>query len=179
MRRLNNIIERISHTLLITCGILTMLMGFAVTYGVFMRYVFRAPEPYTYEISAILLLLVGVLAFAGVEMLDRNVRNDLIFSRFPGLVKSVALNIVFPVLALLVVAIFTWKSMDNALYSLRIGQISASSWAIPLAPIKFVIPVGYTLLCLILIGKLIRGLASLKGMKSRDGIDEPGIPGTL
>jgi TRAP-type mannitol/chloroaromatic compound transport system permease small subunit len=108
------------------------------------------------------LLLCGILAVAGVERLDRNVRNDLISSRFPQRMEVIALKIIFPFLALLFVAVLMWKSVGNALYALRIGQISASPWAVPLAPIKFVIPAGYLLLCLVLIGKFIRGFASLK-----------------
>jgi len=132
-------------------------MGFAITYGVVMRYAFHAPEPYSYEFSAMFLLFSGVLAVAGVERLDRNVRNDLISTRYPPLIKVIVLSIIFPLLALLFVGILTWKSVGNALYALQIGQISASPWAVPLAPIKFVIPFGYILLCLILIGKFIQG----------------------
>lgn len=162
LQKLNYYLERTSHGLLLFSGVLILLMGCAVTFGVVMRYAFHAPEPYTYELSAMFLLLCGILAVAGVERLDRNVRNDLISSRFPQRMEVIALKIIFPFLALLFVAVLMWKSVGNALYALRIGQISASPWAVPLAPIKFVIPAGYLLLCLVLIGKFIRGFASLK-----------------
>jgi TRAP-type mannitol/chloroaromatic compound transport system permease small subunit len=162
---------RVSHILLLFSGVLILLMGFAVTFGVVMRYAFHAPEPYTYELSAMFLLFGGVLAVAGVERLDRNVRNDLISSRFPERMKLIALRVIFPFLALLFVAILAWKSLGNALYALQIGQISASPWAVPLAPIKFVIPAAYFLLCLVLIGKFIQGLAQLKGRNNQDRIE--------
>jgi TRAP-type mannitol/chloroaromatic compound transport system permease small subunit len=162
MQKLDHILGRASHILLIFSGILILLMGFAVTFGVVMRYAFHAPEPYTYELSAMFLLFCGVLAVAGVERLDRNVRNDLISSRFPRRMKVIALSVFFPLLALIFVAVLAWKSLGNASYALQIGQITASSWAVPLAPIKFVIPAAYFLLCLILIGKFIQGLALLK-----------------
>ena len=179
MLKLDNILGHISHFLLIFSGVLILLMGFAITFGVTMRYAFKAPEPYTYEISAMCLLFSGVLAVAGVERLDRNVRNDLISSHFNWLMKVVVLNIIFPLLALFFVIILAWKSVGNAIYALQIGQISASAWAVPLAPIKFIIPVGYFLLCLVLIGKFIQGITLYKGRKSRDKIKQTDITDKL
>ena len=172
MQKLDNILGRISHILLIFCGILILLMGFAITFGVTMRYAFKAPEPYTYEISAMFLLFSGVLAVAGVERLDRNVRNDLISSHFNRLTKVVVLNIIFPLLALFFVTILAWKSVGNAMYALQIGQISASAWGVPLAPIKFVIPAGYFLLCFVLISKFIQGIALLKGRNNQENLEQ-------
>ena len=154
-------------------------MGFAITYGVVLRYAFHAPEPYSYEFSAMFLLFSGVLAVAGVERLDRNVRNDLISARYPRLIKVIVLSIIFPLLALIFVAILTWKSVGNAVYALEIGQISASPWAVPLAPIKFIIPCGYILLCLILIGKFVKGFNLLKETEIREGKNKHDVPGTL
>jgi len=167
VHKLESLIDRASHFLLILSGILVLLMAWVVTYGVVKRYAFHAPDPYTYEISTMFLLFCGVLAVAAVENLDRHVRNDMLSSRFPKGVQLVLLRIIFPFFALIFVALLTWKSVGNALYALQIGQVSASPWAVPLAPIKFVIPIGYGLLCLILTGKFCRGLAQLKGGKNR------------
>jgi TRAP-type mannitol/chloroaromatic compound transport system permease small subunit len=81
------------------------------------------------------------------------------------------LRIIFPLLALIFVVLLTWKSISNALYALQIGQVSASPWAVPLAPIKFVIPIGYGLLCLVLVGKFCQGLAQIKASKNRGRIE--------
>lgn len=161
-RKLEILIDRASHFLLVLSGILVLLMAWIVTYGVVKRYAFHAPDPYTYELSTMFLLFCGVLAVAAVESLDRHVRNDILSSRFLERVQIVLLRIVFPFMALIFVVLLTWKSAGNALYALRIGQVSASPWAVPLAPIKFVIPVGYGLLCLVLIGKFCHGIAALK-----------------
>jgi len=168
MQKLDHAIGRTSHLLMVFSGVLVLLMAWVVTFGAVMRYAFRAPEPYTYELSAMLLLFCGVLAVAGVERIDRHVRNDLIASRFPQRMRHIVLRTIFPLLALIFCAVLTWKSLGNALYALQIGQVSASPWAVSLAPIKFVIPLGYTLLCLVLIGKFCQGLALLKGSKERD-----------
>lgn len=168
MQRLDHWIDRASHLLMLVSGILILLMAWVETYGVVKRYVFHAPDPFAYELSTMFLLFCGVLAVAGVERLDRHVRNDMLASRFPQRMKVIVLNTIFPLLALVFCAVLTWKSVGNALYALQIGQVSQSPWALPLAPIKMVIPLGYTLLCLVLIGKFCQGIALLKGSKSQN-----------
>ena len=167
MQKLDHWIGRASHTLMLLSGILILLMAWIETYGVVKRYVFHDPDPAAYELSTMFLLFCGVLAVAGVERLDRHVRNDLVASRFPETMKVIVIKVIFPLLALIFCVVLTWKSMGNALYSLEIGQVSKTSWALPLAPIKFVIPLGYTLLCLVLVSKFCHGVALLKGSKEQ------------
>ena len=166
IRKLDHWIGRISHLLMLLSGILILLMAWVESYGVVKRYVFHDPDPAAYELSTMFLLFCGVLAVAGVERLDRHVRNDMLASRFPPRVKLILLNTIFPLMALIFCIVLTWKSVGNALYALEIGQVSKTSWALPLAPIKFVIPLGYTLLCLVLLSKFCRGINMLKGAKA-------------
>lgn len=168
IRKLDHWIGRASLSLMLVSGIMVLLMAWGETYGVVKRYAFHAPDPFAYELSTMFLLFSGVLAVAGVEWLDRHVRNDIVASRFPPRLKVIVLNTIFPLLALIFCALLTWKSLGNALYALEIGQVSQSPWALPLAPIKFVIPLGYTLLCLVLIGKFVKGVARLRGGKEPD-----------
>jgi TRAP-type mannitol/chloroaromatic compound transport system permease small subunit len=148
-------------------------MAFLSTFGVIMRHAFD-PEPYSYEFSSMFLLFSGVLAVAGVELLDQHVRNDLLASRFPLMMKIIVINIIAPILALTFCTVLTWKSLDNALYALDIGQTSQSTWRIPLAPIKFMIPFGFTLLGLILISKLVKGINLLRGINSTQETTDTG-----
>jgi TRAP-type mannitol/chloroaromatic compound transport system permease small subunit len=160
IQKVNNVIGHVSHFFLAFSGILVLLMAWVVTYGVVKRYAFNAPDPYSYEISTMLLLFCGVLAVAGVEKMDRHVRNDILISRFPAKVRKLVLGAVIPFLALFFSLLLTWKSWEDALYALRINQESISSWAVPLAPIKFVIPAGYALLSIVLICKICISLAT-------------------
>jgi TRAP-type mannitol/chloroaromatic compound transport system permease small subunit len=171
MQKVDHVIERASLFLMLVSGIMILLMAWGETYGVVKRYVFHAPDPFAYELSTMFLLFCGVLAVAGVERLDRHVRNDLVASRFPQSMRIIALRVIFPLLALIFVAVLNWKSLGDALYALEIGKVSQSTWRLPLAPVKFVIPLGYTLLCLVLIGKFCQGLALLKGGKDRNQIE--------
>lgn len=172
MQKLDHWIGRVSLFLMLVSGIMILLMAWGETYGVVKRYVFHAPDPFAYELSTMFLLFCGVLAVAGVERLDRHVRNDLVASRFPQRMRVIVLRTIFPVLALIFCVVLTWKSLGNALYALQIGQVTQSTWALPLAPIKFVIPLGYTLLCLVLIGKFCQGIALLRGGKEPDRTEQ-------
>jgi TRAP-type mannitol/chloroaromatic compound transport system permease small subunit len=164
IRKIDDGIGRISQWLMLGSGILILLMAWIESYGVVKRYIFHNPDPAAYELSTMFLLFCGVLAVAGVERLDRHVRNDLIASRFPERVKIIVIQTIFPLMALIFCVVLTWKSVDNALYALDIGQTTKTSWALPLAPIKFVIPFGYTLLCLVLVSKLCRGINNIVNM---------------
>ena len=171
VQKLDHWLGRTSLFLMLLSGIMILLMAWGETYGVVKRYAFHAPDPFAYELSTMLLLFCGVLAVAGVERLDRHDRNDLVASRFPQSMKFIALRVIFPLLALLFVAVLTWKSLGDAMYALDIGKVSQSTWRLPLAPVKFVIPFGYILLCLVLIGKFCQGIALLRGSKYRDQIE--------
>jgi len=173
MRKLDHWMNYITNFLLLFSGVLILLMAWLQSYGVVKRYIFHSPDPFAYEFSTMFLLFCGVLAVAGVEKLNQHVRNDLIASRFPFKMKVILINTIFPVLALVFCAVLTWKSLDNALYALKIGQVSQSPWALPLAPIKLVIPAGYILLCIVLIGKFLEGISLLRKGQDPDAAGEP------
>jgi TRAP-type mannitol/chloroaromatic compound transport system permease small subunit len=172
VKKLNEWLGGISQFLILVSGLMIMTMSFAQTYGVVKRYVFHAPDPFAYELSTMFLLFCGVLAVAGVEWLDRNVRNDIVSSRFPSTVRVIVINTVFPLLALVFCAVLTWKSLDNAIYALQIGQVTQSTWALPLAPIKLVIPFGYILLCLVLVAKIAKGIVLIRNPKKHDQLTQ-------
>jgi TRAP-type mannitol/chloroaromatic compound transport system permease small subunit len=171
MQKLDHWMGRITNSLLLLCGILILIMAWLQTYGVVKRYAFNSPDPLAYELSTMFLLFSGVLAVAGVEKLNQHVRNDLVASRFPARMKAIVISTIFPILALIFCGVLVWKSLDNAIYALQIGQVSQSPWAVPLAPIKLIIPFGYTLLCLVLIGKFIQGVALIRGSKNSNQIE--------
>jgi TRAP-type mannitol/chloroaromatic compound transport system permease small subunit len=152
------IIERLSRFFLILAGILTLFMVFTATYGVFRRYFLNSPEPYSYELSTMFLLFTFVLAVACVERYDRHIRVDFVSSRVPKTVEFIILNILAPIAGLFVAVMFTWKGFDVAFYSHQIGEVSSSTWAVPLFPVKIIVPIGYGMLVLVLLSKLYFGI---------------------
>ena len=166
---LDRLIGRLSDMGLIISGIFILLMSFLSTYGVGRRYLLHKPEPYSYELSTILLVACVVLAVAGLQRHSRHLRVDFMANRLPAHVQSTLINIVTPVLALFYVVIVTWQSWANAIYSMKIGETSQSSWEEPLFPVKLLVPIGMALLCLVLGAQLSSGITTLiKNIKTKD-----------
>jgi len=155
------IIDRLSLFLLVVSGTMIVLMVFTATYGVARRYFFNSPEPYSYEISTMFLLWSFVLAVAAVERYGRNIRVDFVSSRVPDFARHFILNIAAPVAGLFVCVMFSWQGFEAAMYSLKIGAVTMTAWKVPLFPIKIIIPIGYAVLCLVLVAKLYYGIALL------------------
>jgi TRAP-type mannitol/chloroaromatic compound transport system permease small subunit len=170
---LNPWIARINLGFVVFSGALITIMGFLSTYGAIRRYAFRSPEPVSYEFSCMFLLISFVLAITAVERQDRFLRCDLLLERFPNDVRNIISNIVSPIMGITFFGIITWISFGDALRALEIGQVSRSSWPVPLFPIKLFIPIGYGFLCLVLLVRLVFGLFHLKtpstGLKNSAG----------
>ena len=137
-------------------------MAFMATYGVMRRYVLDNPEPYSYELSPMLLVIGIVLAIPYIQRVGRHLRVDILAGRFPEGVQTVLLNILVPLLALFYLGLMTWYSWADASHSLEIGEKTYTAWAPPMFPIKVWVPIGVGLLCLVLFAQLCRGIYLLK-----------------
>ena len=160
--RIEKIIDKASHIFLVLSGILIVIMMLTASYGVVRRYVFNSPEPYSYELSTMFLLFSFVFAISAVERLDRHIRVDFISSHLSHRWQYIILNIIAPVMGLLFAIMLTWKGVDVALFSLKIGEVSSSSWREPLFPIKLMVPVGYAMLLLVLLTRIYKGIVALR-----------------
>lgn len=165
----DRLIERASHLFLVLSGILIVVMMFSATYGVARRYVFNSPEPYSYEISTIFLLWSFVFAISAVERVGRHIRVDFVSGRLPERGQHIILNIIAPIMGLFFGFILIWKGFDVSMFSLQLGEVSSSSWKVPLFPIKFMVPIGYILLFLVLLARIYKGIASFKGSPNKMG----------
>ena len=166
-QRVEHLIEYASYLFLGVSGVLILLISFAATYGVIRRYVFNNPEPYSYEIGIIFLLFSFVLTVAELQKRERHIHVDMIITHLPEVTQYILRNIVGPIVGLFLCVMLTWQSWDNAWFALQIGEVSPSVWKEPLFPIKILVPIGYGLLCLILLIKLYHGIVSLKTAQRR------------
>jgi TRAP-type C4-dicarboxylate transport system permease small subunit len=162
LQKVDRILERLSNLFAVLSGIMILLMAFTATYGVLRRYLFKSPEPYSYELSTMFLLWTFVLAIAHLEKLDGHLRVDFFVVLLPERLKLFLLNVIGPLLGLVFCSVLTWEGFKVALYSLEISETSMSIWAVPLFPIKIIIPLGYGLLCIVLVLKIIRGFINLR-----------------
>ena len=155
-------IERITLVFVACAGILIVIMGFLSTYGAVRRYAFRSPEPVSYEFACMFLLISFVLANAAVERQGRLLRCDIFLDHFPPGLRNVISNIISPMMGITFFGIITWISFGQALRALEIGQVSTSTWPVPLFPVKLFIPIGYGFFCLTLLYRLVLGVLGLR-----------------
>ena len=161
IRAVDSVIERAGNIGLVISGFILVIMVLLATYGVVRRYIFDSPKPYSYELSMVGMLWSFVLAVAALERQRRHIRVDFVSSRLPLKAQDILLNIAAPVLGLFFCFLLAWQGWEVAMFSLSISEVSSSAWAIPLFPVKIVVPIGFGLLGLALLTILIRGVASL------------------
>jgi C4-dicarboxylate transporter DctQ subunit len=161
MQTLDRIIKDVVNIALFVSGLLILIMSWLSTYGVARRYLFRNPEPYSYELSTSFLVACVMLAIAGVQLWGRHLRVDFLSNRFPQNVQAFLINIFIPIMALFYVALITWQGWDSAWYSLIIHETSQSAWREVWWPTKMAVPIGAGLLCIMLLDHLAHGVTSL------------------
>lgn len=157
----DKVLDILSKGGLLLSGILLLAMGFNVTYGVVTRYVFDAPSIVAIEMTKILMIPALVLAVSYVQRYGRHLKVDFLSLRFPEKVQLIISEIAVPITGLFVGYVLVWKGWDSAVYSLQTSERSMSVWSEPLYPVRFTIPIGYGLLCLMMIGQLCRGIGVL------------------
>ena len=170
MRTLYNISERIVNYAMYIAGFITLLMALVTTFGVIMRYAFKSPEHYSYEIGIFCLISSVSLALPYIQRQGRNLRVDFVSNYFPPKVQAALLNIIVPLIAMAYLVPLIWKSLGDALYSLSISERTYSAWAPPVGPMKLMVPIGAGLLCIVLISQLIHGLVALKENSSEEKV---------
>ncbi len=165
------LIDRITFWAMLLSGILIILMGFLNTYGVGRRYILHNPEPYSYEVATIFLVVCVALSIAYLQRQGRHLRVDFCSAYFSKTVEYFFLNVISPLMALTYVGVITWQSWLNGLYSLSIQETSQSAWQELLAPTKMTVSLGMFLLCLVLLAQLVRGVIYLVTGKAKAGIN--------
>lgn len=162
IKLLGSLLDRTTRLTWLLAGALMVLMAFVIGYGVFTRYILRNPDPYTYEISCILMLACVAFSLAHTQRLGRHLRIDLLDRYFPEAVRGILLNIVGPIVALVFTIVLAWKSWDTAWSALQNWEVTRGVLVIPTFPIKITVTIGVGLLCLVLIAQILRYLASLR-----------------
>ncbi len=168
LKILDKILDLLSKGALLCSGLLLLAMAVNITYGVITRYVFHSPSVITIEMTKILMIPALVLAVSYVQRNERHLRVDFLSNHFPPTVQLIISYIAVPIMGLFVGYVLVWKGWVSMAYSYHIHETSYASWQEPLWPVRLVIPIGYGLLCLIMIGQLVKGIGMLvSGKKKR------------
>ncbi len=133
---------------------LCAVMILAIGYEVIMRYIFRAPTLWAFDVSYMLGGSMYVLGLAWVLRDDGNVRVDVISTRFSPKVQ-LYINIIFTILLFFPVAILLfWISLLRVIHSWRIlEKASYTVWYPAIYPLR-------TLVCFAILLWLLQGFAT-------------------
>jgi TRAP-type mannitol/chloroaromatic compound transport system permease small subunit len=141
-------------------GGLTALMMIAVMREVIGRYLFHNPSDWSLELCGYLLVGLAYLAAAFTEIQEGHIRIDFLYERFRGKTKALA-DTLISFFGLCWGLMLVWQGGRVAFHSLSIGACSADAMMWPLFPSQIIVPIGAALLCLVLIGKIIRNISHL------------------
>lgn len=135
-------------------GALTMVGLMLLTVAdVGLRYIFNAPILGSFELTEFSLILLVFFAIPWGTAQKVNVRVDLIVGKFPARLRAI-FDSVTCFISLLVIALFAWYTVPQAIYMMKLGSES-DMLEIPLYPFYFIVALGFFLLFFVLIANLI------------------------
>jgi TRAP-type mannitol/chloroaromatic compound transport system permease small subunit len=158
MKRIFCCLEWLSDQLGWIAGGLTIVMMIGVMREVVGRYFFNSPSDWSLELNGYLLVALVYLSAAHTENRDSHIRIDFIYDRFEGRLKALVDTIILAI-AFCWSAVVMWQGAILSLKSLQIGARSSQAMQWPLFPSQLLVPLGSGLLCLALLGKLLKNFS--------------------
>ena len=163
MRSIVHIIDSISEWVGKLGRWLAVGLVLVVTYGVIMRYVFRAPNIWPYEVAIILGSSVYILGLSYTYRYDRHIRVDIFYThlapRWRGLIDVLgSLILFFPVMILIsyVSVVWAWDSWATG------ERMAETGWYPPAGPLRTVVSLGFIFLTLQGVAQFIRAIHRLR-----------------
>ena len=145
MKTFERVISAINIVMMWIAGIITILMGLAVTYDVIMRNLFKAPAIWAFEFSNFSCAAVAFLAGGYTLIQHRHVNVDVLYRNFIPRNKALA-NLSTSILFFLLCGVLAWMGSITAFESLQSGATSGGGWDIPLFLPQLLVPIGGLLL---------------------------------
>lgn len=160
------IIEKGINSLNERVGVLTAYLALpligVVVYEVIMRYLFNAPTSWAFEATTFIYGVHYMLGVAYTHQLDGHVAIDVFEARLPQKPRTILRLIVNLVIFIPTVGLLATWSIIYAATSWKMWEKASTSWAPPVYPFKTLMALGFVLLFLQGIAKLIGDFRSLK-----------------
>ena len=139
-----------------------------VVYEVLMRYLFNSPTVWGFEATTFIYGMHFILGFAYTHKHDGHVAIDIFESRLQFRPRTILRVIVNLVLFVPTVGLLAVWSVIYASTSWQNWERASTSWAPPLYPFKTIMAIGFILLFLQGIAKLIADIRSLKSQQDSE-----------
>ena len=161
----------LSRNLSIVAGLALVLMMVHIVADVVLKFMFNQPIPGTPEIVAYYYMVTAVFfGLAYVEIKGKHITVDLLYNHMPPLMKRIALAIGC-LLSALFFSLLAYQTWLDALQAYRIGQIAMGSAALPIWPARFVLPLGFGMVALASVARLISEVMLQQPLVADDGED--------
>lgn len=162
MQIISNSIDALNEKIGVFSSFLILPLVGVVVYEVFMRYVFSSPTSWGFELTTFIYGVHFMLGLAYTHKHDGHVSIDVFESRLPDKFRTrlrIASNLVIfiPTIGLLTI----W-SIKYAATSWGMRELASSSWAPAIYPYKTLMAIGFVLLFLQGIAKLLVDFRALR-----------------
>ncbi len=138
-----------------------------VLYEVVMRHFFNAPTGWGYDTCWMLYSAQFMIGGAYTLLHKGHIRIDIVYNILSPRAKLIFDTVLYAVVVLFVMALFTWAGVKFAAYAWTTGEkLSTTNWFFPSGPSKTIIPVGFFLLGLQSLAEFVRNISIL--MKEKE-----------
>lgn len=159
-------VDKINESTAKVTSWLIWIIIMATTYEVVMRYAFRKPTTWSFELNYLIFGAYFMLVGAYTYGRKGHVSVDILYGRLSPRGKAIADLITFPAFFLFVGVMF-YKGLGFAWDAWQFRETLSSAWAPPIYPFKTIIPISAFLLFLQGAAKFIRDLHILMTGKER------------
>ena len=145
MQLISRILEKLAFAVLCVGGTGVLLSMFLGTADVIGTQGFGQPVPGAREIteSTMVLIVFGALAYGQIRR--SHIRVELLYTRLPARGKA-ALDILADLCGLLFFGLLLWQGINEAEFSMQIGEATDGLIRFPLYPARIILAVGTALL---------------------------------
>jgi len=163
LRKFVKFADKINTIVGVAAAQLVILLTFIVVYEVIRRKIFNSPTTWAFEFSTFLYGGMFILGAGFTHLHDRHVAIDVFEEKFPKKVRYWIRIITFFIFFLPFVGALLFASTQYAWHSWVTHEHSWSAWRPPIYIYKTVMPVGFFLLFIEGISRLIKDIFKLKG----------------
>lgn len=160
----NFLLERFCHGLLYVGGLIIVVMMFATTYDVFMRYVMREPTGWVFTMSSAAMPILAFLSAPAMIWTRGHIDMDLLHRSISPRLQAVA-DIVVSLSTLAFSAGLSWLAYQATGSTYMDGLRTSGNFSIPLWPMYASVWIG----CLLI---AIASVLSALPLRSTDAVDE-------
>lgn len=145
-------------------GVMFFVLGMIgiLLYETIARTVFNKPHIWAVEFAQFVMAAYYTLGGAYSLLIEGQVRMDIFYHKWPPRRKAVADALTFSILAFYL-GVLLHGAVRGIVYALEFNQVSYSSWAPPMAPIKIIMTFGIVLMMLQAISEFFKDLARARG----------------